>query len=42
MVGSTHYRILFLAALTLFMMTFVVNTIAESVRQRFRRRAFEL
>ena len=41
-VGSTHYRILFLAALTLFMMTFVVNTIAESVRQRFRRRAFEL
>ena len=41
-VGSTHYRILFLAALTLFVMTFVVNTIAESVRQRFRRRAFEL
>ena len=41
-IGSTHYRILFLAALTLFMMTFVVNTIAESVRQRFRRRAFEL
>ncbi len=41
-VDSTHYRILFLAALTLFVMTFVVNTIAESVRQRFRRRAFEL
>ena len=41
-VGSTHYRILFLAALTLFLMTFVVNTIAEAVRQRFRRRAFEL
>ena len=41
-VGSTHYRILFLAALTLFVMTFVVNTVAESVRQRFRRRAFEL
>ena len=41
-VGSTHYRILFLTALTLFVMTFVVNTIAESVRQRFRRRAFEL
>ena len=41
-VDSTHYRVLFLAALTLFMMTFVVNTIAESVRQRFRRRAFEL
>ena len=41
-VDSTHYRILFLAALTLFVMTFVVNTVAESVRQRFRRRAFEL
>lgn len=41
-VDSTHYRVLFLAALTLFVMTFVVNTIAESVRQRFRRRAFEL
>lgn len=41
-VDSTHYRILFLAALTLFMITFILNTIAESVRQRFRRKAFEL
>ena len=41
-VDSTHYRVLFLAALTLFTMTFIVNTVAESVRQRFRRRAFEL
>ena len=41
-IDSTHYRILFLAALTLFMMTFIVNTVAEAVRQRFRRRAFEL
>lgn len=40
--GSTHYRVLFLAALTLFGMTFVVNTVAEIVRQRFRRRSHEL
>ena len=39
---STHYRTLFLAALTLFLMTFVINTMAEVVRQRFRRKAFEL
>jgi phosphate transport system permease protein len=35
-VDSTHYRILFLAALVLFMSTFVFNTIAEIVRQRLR------
>ncbi|MFM7292385.1 MAG: ABC transporter permease subunit, partial [Planctomycetia bacterium] len=40
--GSAHYRVLFLAALTLFGMTFVVNTAAELVRQRFRRRSHEL
>ncbi len=40
--GGTHYRVLFLAALVLFAMTFVVNTAAEIVRQRFRRRAHEL
>ena len=40
--GSAHYRVLFLAALTLFGMTFVVNTAAEIVRQRFRRRSHEL
>jgi phosphate transport system permease protein len=40
--GSTHYRVLFLAALVLFAITFVVNTAAEIVRQRFRRRAHEL
>jgi len=39
---STHFRTLFFAALVLFAMTFVLNTIAESVRQRFRKRAFEL
>lgn len=37
-VGSTHFRVLFLAALVLFMFTFVVNTAAEIVRQRLRKR----
>lgn len=37
-VGSTHYRILFLAALVLFVLTFAVNTIAEIVRQRLRKK----
>lgn len=41
-VGSTHYRTLFLAALVLFVMTFVVNTVAEVVRQRYRKRAYQL
>lgn len=40
--GGTHYRVLFLAALTLFVMTFIVNTIAEVIRMRFRKRAFQL
>ncbi|WP_019568774.1 ABC transporter permease subunit [Thioalkalivibrio sp. ALMg13-2] len=35
-VGGTHYRILFLAALVLFALTFLVNTVAEIVRQRLR------
>jgi phosphate transport system permease protein len=35
-VASSHYRILFLAALVLFLFTFVVNTGAEVVRQRLR------
>jgi phosphate transport system permease protein len=39
---STHYRMLYLAALSLFVMTFVLNSVAETVRQRFRKRAFEL
>lgn len=37
-VGSSHYRILFLSALVLFAFTFVVNTVAELVRQRLRTR----
>jgi phosphate transport system permease protein len=39
---STLYRMLFLAALVLFAMTFVINTMAEVIRQRFRRRAASL
>ena len=35
-VGSSHYRILFLAAFVLFIFTFFFNTIAEFVRQRLR------
>jgi phosphate transport system permease protein len=35
-VNSSHYRILFLAGLVLFMFTFVVNTAAELIRQRLR------
>ncbi len=37
-VNSTHYRVLFLAGLVLFAFTFLVNTAAEIVRQRLRRR----
>ena len=40
--GSTHYRILFLAAVLLFVLTFFINTVAEVIRQKFRRRAHEL
>jgi phosphate transport system permease protein len=35
-VDSTHFRVLFLAALVLFALTFTVNTAAEVVRQRLR------
>ncbi len=37
-VGSSHFRVLFLAALVLLALTFVVNTIAEIIRQRLRLR----
>jgi len=37
-VGSTHYRTLFLGAVVLFGMTFVMNTFAEVLRQRLRER----
>ncbi|WP_133407135.1 ABC transporter permease subunit [Parashewanella tropica] len=35
-IGSSHYRVLFLAAFVLFVFTFFFNTIAEVVRQRLR------
>ena len=37
-VDSTHYRVLFLAAVVLFTFTFIFNTAAEVVRQRLRQR----
>lgn len=37
-VGSSHFRVLFLAALVLLALTFVVNTFAEIIRQRLRAR----
>ena len=37
-VDSTHFRILFLTALVLFLITFVFNTLAEVVRHRLRAR----
>lgn len=40
--GGTLYRTLFLAALLLFFMTFFVNTLAEIVRQRLRRKFAQL
>jgi phosphate transport system permease protein len=36
--GGTLYRVLFFAAAILFVMTFLVNTLAEIVRQRLRRK----
>jgi phosphate transport system permease protein len=40
--GSTLYRVLFLAALLLFVATFLVNTAAELVRLRLRKRYQQL
>ena len=37
-VDSSHFRILFLSGLVLFIFTFILNTTAESVRQRLRRK----
>jgi phosphate transport system permease protein len=36
--GGTLYRVLFLTAALLFVITFVVNTVAEIIRQRLRDR----
>ncbi|WP_207394584.1 ABC transporter permease subunit [Bremerella alba] len=40
--GSSHYRVLFFSALVLFLLTFLINTVAEVVRLYFRRRAYQL
>jgi len=37
--GGTLYRVLFLCGLVLFVMTLVINTTAELVRQRYRKRS---
>ncbi len=37
--GGTHYRVLFLCGVVLFVITFVVNTTAEIIRQHFRKRS---
>ncbi|MDZ5603091.1 ABC transporter permease subunit [Pseudomonas sp. RP23018S] len=37
-VGGSHYRVLFLAALVLLLFTFVMNTLAELIRQRLRKK----
>ncbi len=39
---STHFRILFLTALTLLIITFFINTAAEAIRISFRRRASQI
>lgn len=40
--NSTNYRTLFLTAVILFTMTFVINTVAEKVRQSYRKKAYQL
>jgi phosphate transport system permease protein len=40
--SGTLYRILFLSGLVLFAMTFVINTAAELIRLRFRKKAMQL
>lgn len=40
--GGTLYRVLFLAALLLFFFTFIINTAAEVVRQRLRKKYGQL
>jgi phosphate transport system permease protein len=37
-VDGTHYRVLFLSAVLLFILTSILNTAAEIVRQRLRKR----
>ena len=37
-VGGSHYRVLFLSALVLLLFTFIMNTLAELIRQRLRKK----
>jgi phosphate transport system permease protein len=37
-VNSTHFRVLFLCGFVLFMFTFIVNTLAENIRHRLRKK----
>jgi len=37
-VGGSHYRVLFLSALVLLVFTFIMNTAAELIRQRLRKK----
>jgi phosphate transport system permease protein len=37
-VCGSHYRVLFLAALVLLIFTFIMNTLAELIRQRLRKK----
>jgi len=41
-IGSTHYRVLYLAALVLFVMTFIINTFAEMIRIKYRKKSSQL
>src|SRR5512133_382297 len=36
--NSSLYRVLFLSAVLLFLFTFIINTVAEALRQRFRKK----
>jgi len=36
--NSSLYRVLFLSAVLLFIFTFIINTVAEALRQRFRKK----
>ncbi len=40
--GGTHYRVLFVCGLILFLMTLMINTTAEFVRQHFRKKSAAL
>jgi phosphate transport system permease protein len=41
-INSTHYRVLYLAALVLFLMTFIINTFAEMIRIKYRKKSSQL